>query len=167
MAITFVTTTSHGTWLPGEMRGYVRKVHILPGDPKLLELSRKLLKGQPVYFTSEERTRLFAALIAACAEFQYRLSDVTIESWHLHWIMFHGDDSIEKVMGRLKTRMRQALARGKIWTEGYCAEPLFDEVAIETAQEYIARHDGCMMLDGREGVRSSRETPGRAGGCRP
>jgi hypothetical protein len=26
------------------MRGYVRKGHILPGDPKLLELSRKLLK---------------------------------------------------------------------------------------------------------------------------
>jgi REP element-mobilizing transposase RayT len=149
MTITFVTTTSHGTWLPGELRGYVRKGNILPGDPKLLELSRKLLKSEPVYCTSDERHRLFAALIAACAEFHYRISDVTVESWHLHWILFHGDDPIEKVMGRLKTRMRQALARGKIWTEGYCAEPLFDEHAVEQAQEYIARHDGCMMLDGR------------------
>ena len=148
MTITFVTTTSHGTWLPGEMRGYVRKGRILPRDAKLLELSRKLLKTQPVYFTSDERSRLFAALVAACAEFQYRLSDVTIEPWHLHWIMFHGDDPIENVMGRLKTRMRQALKRGKIWTEGYCSEPLFDDRAIEQAQEYIARHDGCMMLDG-------------------
>ena len=117
MAITFVTTTSHGTWLPGEMRGYVRKGNILPGDPKLLEPSRKLLKSEAVYFTSDERHRLFAALITACAEFYYRISDVTIESWHLHWILFHGDDPIEKVMGRLKTRMRQALARGKIWTK--------------------------------------------------
>lgn len=149
MAITFVTTTSHGTWLPGEMRGYVRKGQILPGDSRLLELSRKLLKTQPVYFSSDERQRLFTALLATCAEFQYKLSDVTIEPWHLHWIMYHGDDPIEKVMGRLKTRMRQALKRGKIWTEGYCAEPLFDDRAIEQAQEYIARHDGCMMLDGR------------------
>src|SRR6185503_10865327 len=104
MTITFVTTTSHGTWLPGEMRGYVRKGQILPGDPNLLELSRKLLKTAPVYFTPAERNRLFAALMAACAEFQYRLSDVAIESWHLHWILFHGDDAIETVTGRLKTR---------------------------------------------------------------
>jgi hypothetical protein len=92
---------------------------------------------------------LFDALLRGCAEFGYRLSDATIEAWHLHWILFHGDDPIEKVVGRLKTRMRQALARGKIRTEGYCAEPLFDYAAIEQAQEYIARHAGCMMTDGR------------------
>src|SRR5919106_155814 len=44
MAITFVTTTSHGTWLPGNLRGYVRKGVILPGDAMLLELSRRRLK---------------------------------------------------------------------------------------------------------------------------
>ena len=163
MTISFVTTTSHGTWLPGEMRGYVRKGEILPGDPQLLELSRKLLKTAPVFFSLNERRRLFLALFAACREFGYRLSDVTIEPWHLHLILFHGDDAIERVVGRLKTRMRQTLARGKIWTEGYCAEPLFDDIAIEQAQEYIARHSGCMMLDGRdidrENPRQSRGLP--------
>ena len=161
MTITFVTTTSHGTWLPGEMRGYVRKGRILPGNPQLLLLSRKLLKSQPVYFATNERAELLVALAAACGEFQYRLSDVTIEPWHLHWIMFHGDDPIEKAMGRLKTRMRQALDRGKIWTEGYCAEPLLDECAIEQAREYIAHHDGCMMLDGRT---VDRRTPRQSRG---
>ena len=125
--------------------------------------SRKNLKSHPVYFSLAERTKLFSALVAACSEFDYRLSDVTVEVWHLHWIMFHGNHAIEAVMGRLKTRMRQALGRGKIWTEGYCAEPLLDQAAIEQAQEYIARHDGCMMLDGRV---IGRETPGRAGGYR-
>ena len=149
MTITFVTTTSHGTWLPGDLRGYVRKGVTLPGDVQLLKLSRRHLKSKPVYFTIVERRRLFVALVDACREFGYRISDAAIESWHLHWILFHGDDPIEKVVGRLKTRMRQALARGKIWTEGYCAEPLFDNVAIEQAQEYIARHEGCMMIDGR------------------
>ena len=149
MSITFVTTTSHGTWLPGDLRGYVRKGVILPGDVKLLELSRQHLKTSPVYFSLRERDLLFDALLAGCAEFGYRLSDVAIESWHLHWILFHGEDPVEKAIGRLKTRMRQALARGKIWTAGYCAEPLFDNAAIEQAQEYIARHKGCMMIDGR------------------
>jgi REP element-mobilizing transposase RayT len=149
MSITFVTTKSYGTWLPGATRGYVRKGELLPGDPLLLELSRNLLKSRPVYFTQSERLRLFAAMTAACTEFKYRLSDATIESWHLHWILFHNEDPIKRVVGRLKTRMRQALARGKIWTKGYCAEPLFDNLAIGRAQEYIAHHNGCMMLDGR------------------
>jgi len=130
MAITSVTTTSHGTWLKGDLRGYVRKGVILPGDAKLLELSRLQLKDKPVYFSWHQRDLLFEALVAGCAEFHYRLSDVAIELWHLHWIVFHGIDPIETVIGPLKTRMRQALGRGRIWTAGYCAEPLFDNAAI-------------------------------------
>jgi hypothetical protein len=122
---------------------------ILPGDPRLLELSRQLMKGEPVCFSQRECDVLFDAPWNACTEFGYRLSDVAVEAWHLHWIAWHGDDPIDRVMGRLKTRMRQALARGRIWTEGYCAEPLFDATAIEAAQNYIARHDGCRMTDGR------------------
>jgi hypothetical protein len=133
MSISFMTTTSYGTWLPGDTRGYVRKGVILPGDARLLELSRGNLKARPIYFSLEERAKLFSALSSACTEFHYRLSDVSIESWHIHWILFHGDDAIEKVLGRLKTRMRQSLARGRIWTEGYCAEPLFSESAIQQA----------------------------------
>jgi hypothetical protein len=163
MTITFVTTTSHGSWLPGDMRGYVRKGVILPGDPQLLALSQQRLKCPPVRFASVDRDRLFDAIVAGCDEFCYRLSDVAVEPWHMHWILFHGDDAIEVMVGRLKTRMRQALAKGRIWTEGYCAEPLFDDVAVEQAQEYVARHEGCRMIDGRV---VDRITPGRAGGCR-
>ena len=99
--------------------------------------------------------------MAACNEFGYRLSDVTIESWHVHLVLFHNEDKIETVMGRLKTRMRTALTRGRIWTEGYCAEPLFDEAAIMQVQEYVARHLGCRMSDGRfEWQRRERVTEG-------
>jgi REP element-mobilizing transposase RayT len=163
MTITFVTTTSHGSWLPGDMRGYVRKGVMLPGDPQLLVLSQQRLKQPPVRFASEDRDRLFDAIVAACAEFRYRLSDVAVEPWHMHWILFHGDDAIEAMVGRLKTRMRQALARGRIWTEGYCAEPLFDDVVVDQVQTYIARHEGCRMIDGKV---IHRKTPGGAGDYR-
>lgn len=149
MAITFVTTTSYGSWLPGDLRGFVRHGITLPGDPTLLQLSRQLMTSSTVYFSATESDRLFESLQAACGEFEYRLSDVAVESWHVHWILAHGDDRIEKVIGRLKTRMRQAIARGRIWTEGYCAEPLFDALAIEQARDYVARHDGCRMANGR------------------
>ncbi len=134
---------------PGDLRGYVRRGVILPSDPELLRMSRQLLKGAPVRFSFAERDLLFDALVAACDEFAYRLSDATIESWHVHLLLFHGEDKIETVMGRLKTRMRQRLARGRIWTEGYCAEPLEDDGAVLQVREYIVRHQGCRMTDGR------------------
>ncbi len=149
MAISFVTTTSYGSWLPGDLRGYVRRGMILPGDPELLEMSRGLLKGEPVRISFNEREILFDALRAACDEFGYRLSDVTIESWHVHLVLFHGEDKIAIVMGRLKTRMRQALARGRIWTEGYCASHCSTKWRSRKVQEYIARHEGCRMSVGR------------------
>src|SRR3954468_5023837 len=98
MSISFITTTSYGTWLPGELRGYVRNGQILAGDPQLLELSRQQLKSIPVYFSKNERRQLFSALNAPCCEFEYRLSDVAIEAWHLHWIMFHAEGPVKKVV---------------------------------------------------------------------
>jgi REP element-mobilizing transposase RayT len=149
MTISFVTTTSHGTWLPGDARGYVRKGRTLPGDSEVFALSKIRIETPPVCFSLVDRNQLFSALLDPCAEFNYKLSDAAIESWHLHWILFHGNDAIEVVVGRLKNRMRQRLARGRIWTEGYYAEPLFDNNAIEQVQQYIARHAGCRMSDGR------------------
>ena len=131
MAITFVTTTSHGNWLPGDLRGYVQDGIILPSNPRLLKFSKSLLKSDPVFFSSADRDRLLESLVAAADEFSYRLTDVAIESWHLHWIITHGNDPVETMVGRLKTRMRQTLARGRIWTDGYWSEELRDDAALE------------------------------------
>ena len=57
MTITFVTTTSHGTWLPWDARGYVRNGLTLPGDAEELAFSKIRLKTPPVYFSAVERDR--------------------------------------------------------------------------------------------------------------
>ncbi|NQT41273.1 MAG: hypothetical protein HQ581_27545 [Planctomycetes bacterium] len=49
---TMVTTTSYGTWLPGDMRGYVEGGKILPANPSLLDYARQRLAKSPVYFTA-------------------------------------------------------------------------------------------------------------------
>jgi hypothetical protein len=66
----------------------------------------------------------------------------------LHWIVHHGFDPVPTMVGRLKNRMRQALAIGRIWTEGYYDAKLFDQAAIESRRRYIGRHAGCRMIDG-------------------
>lgn len=81
---TMITTTSYGTWLPGDLRGYVRDGQILPGEPILLDQSKALLSQAPVYFTHPQIITLDFALRAAADEFGYVLTDLSIESWHLH-----------------------------------------------------------------------------------
>jgi hypothetical protein len=47
--------------------------------------------------------------------------------------------------------------RGRIRTEGYYSETLLDDNAVLQAQEYISRHEGCRLTDGR--LVAKRSTP--------
>jgi hypothetical protein len=146
---TMVTTTSYGSWLPGDLRGYVENGIILPGDPDRVEQARQRMGTlSPVRFSNQQQAILFESLRAACDEFGYRLTDASIESWHTHWIVAHGFDAVATMVGRLKNRMRQALSVGRIWTEGYYDSRLFEIPAVEMRSAYIARHPGCRMTDG-------------------
>ena len=145
---TFVTTTTYGSWLPGDARGFVENGRILPPDSVRLRRANSLMKKAPVILSEAEQTAAFRALSAACDEFSYQLTDCTIECRHLHWIVGHGFDAVPAMVGRLKTRMRQALTRGRIWTDGYCHRCLYTPKEIETARGYVARHAGCRMSNG-------------------
>jgi REP element-mobilizing transposase RayT len=102
----------------------------------------------PVLFSTQQQQQLFDALRAAADEFHYRLIDASIEPWHLHWIVEHSFDPVPTMVGRLKTRMRQALNIGRIWTEGYYDSRLFERPAVQLRQRYIAGHAGCRMTNG-------------------
>jgi hypothetical protein len=145
---TLVTTTTHGSWLPGDARGYVEHGQLLPAQPLLEAYARSRLKGDVVVLDGDEQTAAFEALMAAADEFGYRLSDSVVEATHLHWIVNH-DDGIEVMVGRLKNRMRQALDRGRIWTDGYCARELTTLDKLNAAREYLSRHAGVRMLAGQ------------------
>ena len=139
---TMITTTSYGTWLPGDVRGYVERGVILGGNPKLLEQSTQLLSLSPVFFDTPEQEKLHLALVVAAKEFSYHLHAVSIESWHAHWVIAHDRDGVATMVGRLKTRMRQVLDRGRIWTSGYDKRFCFDRKDLDARIDYVQRHAG-------------------------
>jgi hypothetical protein len=145
---TMVTTTTHGSWLPGDVRGYVERGQILPPQPRLEAYARSQMKGDVVVLSAAEQTMAFDALVAAANEFGYHLSDAVVEATHVHWIIGH-DDAVETMVGRLKTRTRQTLRRGRIWTAGYCGRALATLNQLAAAQEYLARHPGARMINGQ------------------
>jgi PAS domain-containing protein len=146
--VTFATTTSYGSWLPGDTRGYVQDGQVLPASPTLAQHTRALLKKSPVLFSEAEQRDLLSAFLAACDEFGYRPFDLSIESWHMHWIVRH-DNAARSMIARLKNRMRQRLNRGRIWTEGYWQRALKTDDELLVARDYIRRHAGCRLIDGK------------------
>ena len=145
---TFVTTTSFGTWLPGDSRGYVDNGQMYPQRRYLKAHVEKTISEAKTIFSLPEQQRLFQYLEKAAAEFGYTLTDAVVEASHLHWIIGHGD-SVDEMVGRLKNRMRQGLARGRIWTAGYSHRLLFDEEALENVRRYLTKHPGLWLLCGR------------------
>src|SRR5690242_8413748 len=80
----FITTTSYGSWLPGDVRGYVEDGVPLPSSPPLAAYAATKLKCAAVRFDEGERDALHDSIIAAAHEFGYRLSDLVVEATHLH-----------------------------------------------------------------------------------
>lgn len=147
-AASFVTTTSAGSWLPGDVRGYVERGQLLPPEPALLAYAKSRMKTAAVSFDDSQQAALFSALVDAAKEFGYRLSDAVVETTHVHWIIAH-DDPMEAMAGRLKNRMRQRLNQGRVWTAGYCGFELRTLKALQQAREYLARHHGVRMIAGQ------------------
>ncbi|HEX6960439.1 MAG TPA: hypothetical protein VF175_01120 [Lacipirellula sp.] len=156
---TFVTTTSFGSWLPGDVRGYVDNGKLFPPIPQLEAHIRRNMTQAPVQFSHRDRGELFEALGAASSEFDYRLTDAVVEATHLHWIIGH-NDSVAAMVGRLKNRMRQRLGRGRIWADGFSHRLLFDDDSLYDARQYLTKHNGLRMLAGELVTLS----PGKAGG---
>ncbi|MEO0588826.1 MAG: hypothetical protein AAF078_14455, partial [Planctomycetota bacterium] len=70
---TMITTTTYGTWLPGDARGYVEQGRVLPGDPFRAGESERTMRSGAVYLSEDEQDAALHGLVAACKEFEYRL----------------------------------------------------------------------------------------------
>jgi hypothetical protein len=161
---TFVTTTSFGSWLPGDVRGYVDHGEMLPPRPLLNSHVRRQMTQPMVVFSRGDQDLLFDSLSAAALEFGYRLTDAVVEATHLHWVIRH-DDDVPTMVGRLKNRMRQRLDRGRIWTADYSHRLLFKDDELYNARNYLTKHAGLRLLAGRLIRKSATsQSTGGAGG---
>lgn len=142
---TFVTTTTFGSWLPGDVRGYVDNGQMLPPRPLLSAHVKQQLKRAMVVFSRNDQDLLFDSLRDAALEFGYRLTDAVVEATHVHWIIGH-DDGVSAMVGRLKTRMRQRLNRGRIWTADFSHRLLFNDGELFNARNYLTKHTGLRLL---------------------
>ena len=115
----FLTSTTYGTWLSGDGRGFVGKVwgedgtsvkHNLPGTPYeedipgLRRFMREKLKCSPIFFTPEQADVLVNQFQETAAYRGWLLLAAAVMAWHFHIVVgVEGDPNPSDILGDFKS----------------------------------------------------------------
>jgi REP element-mobilizing transposase RayT len=162
MRFWLLTSTTYGSWLPGDRRGFVSKItdatgdrviHNVPGTsydadmPRLESAARKLLKCPPIRLRLEHAEALRDQFLETASVRCWRLPAIAIMSNHFHIVVgAAGATEPEKLLGDLKSYGSRILSRrwGKPasdtwWTSSGSKRHLNDEASILAAVRYVER----------------------------
>ena len=137
------TMTTYGTWLRGDMRGWVDRGRVLPPNPRLEAADRCPMK-HPVFLFDERRLLEIGGFIGTSLSerLDLRILAITVRTWHVHLVIAATEHPISKVVKCTKDAVRWALRPGRpIWTRGYDKRFCFDEDSVLRRIEYVQRHN--------------------------
>lgn len=161
----FITSTTYGTWLPGNERGFVSNVlderfewvrHNAPNtpydadDPDRRQFAKSLLRSSPIHFTVEHAEAIAAQFHETVCYRHWRLHSFAIMASHVH-VVVSADDAVEssEILGALKSyasrRLNQRWPRpvsGTWWTESGSQRPVDDEAYFVNVVRYVADQPG-------------------------
>jgi REP element-mobilizing transposase RayT len=180
----FITSTTYGTWLPGDERGFVSNVmdeqgdwflQNDPGTPYLANdaarksLAQTVMKGPPVYLTLEQATAVASQFHETIEHRGWKLHVFAIMAGHVH-IVITADDAVESsdILGDLKSYASRRLNRewnrpvsGTWWTESGSQRPIEDDAHFVNVVRYVANQPGCFVLWIDPELKYLLETPER------
>jgi len=129
-----LTSTTYGTWLPGDPRGFVSNVadgpgpevrHNIPGTPYdkdmpgLVRVARENLKCPPIYFKSEQAQEILDRFTETATVRHWLLCAVGIMNNHVHVV---------------------------VWTTSGSKRKLADELAVLAAIEYVRNQANPLLI---------------------
>jgi REP element-mobilizing transposase RayT len=164
-----LTSTTYGTWLPGDSRGFVSRVregegprieHDVPGTPcdvdipALRESARANMTGPPIYLTSEQAPALLAQFQETAAHRGWQLLAVAIMANHVHLVVgVLGDPEPERLLKDFKSYGSRALTRGwgrpvseTWWTQSGSKRKLRDADAVRRAIIYVRDQERPLLI---------------------
>jgi REP element-mobilizing transposase RayT len=156
-----ITSTTYGTWLPGDARGFVSTVHNDDGHrvrhnefgtpydagiPELESSAQKLMRGTPVFLGSAQALVVKEQFLETVAHRGWQLHAVSVMANHFHAVVESPPEvHSTKILGDLKSYASRALnsrwqkpVAGTWWTEGGSRRSLSNEEAITKAIVYVA-----------------------------
>jgi hypothetical protein len=138
-----VTSTTYGTWLRGDRRGWIDDGRLMPPLPWLEANDRTRMTHEPYLFDAARLldigrmmgdslvTRLDVAILALHAA-----------RWHFHLVIAATPHDVADVVKCAKDAVRYGLRpRRPIWSDGYDKRFCFDEPSVRNRIRYVERHN--------------------------
>jgi hypothetical protein len=160
-----VTWGTHGSWLPGDVRGFRtwRKREYVPPpqqfaahdepvyDPQVYRERRRRAEERShgeVALTTEEQRIVLNALVADIAQLRIEPKVVSATVSHVHLLAVFGETGIRPTVARLKSQATPALGAHhgerttpRVWAKGCHMRSLSTEEAQHAAVVYVGRHE--------------------------
>ncbi len=167
--IWLLTSTTYGSWLPGDERGFVGTVKDGPGSrvrhnvpetpidrdiPELRQSAGQLLKCSPILLSREQAAVVLDQFRETAAYRRWQLLAGAVMGNHFHLVVAAGEDVHSTIMLRdFKSYASRALNRtwpkppsGTWWTESGSRRSLPDDPAVESAVENVRRQQFPLAL---------------------
>ena len=165
----FITSTTYGTWLPGDPRGFVgfhrdeagsRIIHNMPGEPfdanlpRLATEARAVMRFPAIYFRMEHAEALLTQFQETSTFRGWLLLAVAIMTWHFHLVVgVEGDPDPERILGDYKSYGSRALNRkfGKPasdtwWTASGSKRKLKTEADVAGGVQYVREQESPLVI---------------------
>ncbi len=140
----FITWTTYGTWLPGDRRGWRRRIGgvQLPAPP-LEQWCRGQLSGEVVLLRDCDRETVERACREHARFRRWTIYAINARTNHVH-VVISANDRPQKVRDQLKANATQQLrrqdsplVREKTWTKGGDCQVLYSDEALTSAVQYV------------------------------
>jgi REP element-mobilizing transposase RayT len=166
-----LTWTTYGTWLPGDVRGFVSPIsreaeggkwarENRPGVaydrdmPDRLKQSRQLLKGPPVFLRLPQAELLLGQFQETARHRGWGLLAAAVMRAHVHVVVgVPGDPEPDAMLRDFKAYGSRVLNRqfsrpesGTWWTEGGSKRVKRAEAAVVAAVRYVARQEKALVV---------------------
>ena len=152
-----VTSTTYGTWLPGEERGFVDDEHnqfntpFLRDEPELKRYSQKMMSEPIVYFQREHAEIVLNRWLEIIGEYHWFLFVVAIMSNHFHLVVAApGKIAKETLLRNFKSRAAKKLndrfGKRTWWTISGSVRFCFNEKALSARIDYVKRQKNPLVV---------------------
>ena len=140
---TLITATTYGTWLRGDVRGWIDDGVLMPPDPKLETGDRDRMAHPPFLFAADSLLAIGDAIGKSLQERQrHVLLALTVQTWHIHLLIGATTFGIDRVVKCAKDAVRYHLRVGRpIWTDGYDKRFCFDVASLRSRVRYVEQHN--------------------------
>lgn len=140
-----LTWTTYGTWLQGDLRGYVKDGHVCGVNAMLYAANKRALGQRPVRIGREYREAVRGCLVKQADRMGQEVLVVAVCSNHVHLVVRVIDRDIPQVAQMYKraatNRLRDFGFEGKVWTRKYDVRNCYDDVGLRQVVEYVLGHE--------------------------